>query len=256
MLKKRMILCLLANNKGIFFNSRNFSLQPVGEAAWIKQYLDFNSIDELIMLNVDRREKNIEAFATHLMGLAKTCFVPVAGGGGIANMAHIERLLDAGCDKVVVNSEFLRRPAFITEAAKIFGSQCIVASIDVRQSDDGAYICYAGNGITNTNREILSWAREVEDRGAGEIFLTSIDRDGAGTGYDLGLIRRVAETVSIPVIASGGVGELSHLLDGIKKGGASAVSAANIFHYIGHGLIKARKFLRDQGVDFPLWHFV
>lgn len=255
MQKKRLTLCLLIRNNGIFVNSRNFRLQPVGELRWIKQYLNFDSIDELVLLNVDRRAKDINVFAAHMRELTKTCFVPVTAGGGISSLDHFEILLDSGADKISVNSFAFQRPVFLTEAALRFGSQCVVASVDVCRRADGSYSCYSDNGTIDTGIDVLKWAHEVESLGAGEIFLTSIDRDGTGSGYDLDLIRLVADAVSIPVVASGGVGELSHLVDGIKIGGASAVSAANIFHYIGHGLIKARVYLRDQGVDFPLWNF-
>ena len=254
MLKKRMILCLLMRNDGVFCNSRNFTLQPVGELSWIRRYLDFLAIDELVLLNVDRGRKSVQLFAEQMMALARLCFVPISAGGGVESIADFETLLGAGADKVVVNTQALREPDFITEAARRFGSQCVVVSIDTRRVM-GEDRVMALNGSHDTGRAAVEWAREVEQRGAGEIFLTSIDRDGAGTGYDIALLRKVVDAVSIPVIASGGVGEFQHLTDGIEQGGASAVSAANIFHYIGNGLVNAKKYMITRGSKVPMWGF-
>ncbi len=254
MLKKRMILCLLMTNDGVFCNSRNFTLQPVGELSWIRKYLDFLAIDELVLVNVDRERKSIVRFAEQMMALAKFCFVPISAGGGVVSIEDFETLLGAGADKVVVNSYALQNPEFITSAARRFGSQCVVVSIDVKKKSGGERVM-ASNGAEDTGRDVVEWAREVERRGAGEIFLTSIDRDGTGTGYDIDLLRRVHDAVSIPVIASGGVGEFQHLTEGIELGGASAVSAANIFHYIGNGLVKAKQHMISKGASVPMWNF-
>ena len=148
----------------------------------------------------------------------------------------------------------VREPEFITTAARRFGSQCVVVSIDYKRGLSGNRVM-AANGTSNTARDPLEWAREVEQRGAGEIFLTSIDRDGTGRGYDIDTLRAVVDAVRIPVIASGGVGEFQHLTDGIEKGGASAVSAANIFHYIGNGLVKAKQHMISKGASVPMWNF-
>lgn len=249
-----MILCLLMRNDGVFCNSRDFKLQPVGELAWIRRYLSFDAIDELVLLNIDRKPKSMSAFAGQLRQLGRLCFVPIAAGGGVSTLEHFEELLRSGADKVVINSQAVRDPGFITEAARRFGSQCVVVSIDYRGGLTGSTVI--DNGQKCTGRTPLEWAREIESRGAGEIFLTSVDCDGTGTGYDLATIRAVSEGVNIPVIASGGVGEFSHLVDGIVEGKASAVSAANIFHYIGNGLEKAKQYLASQGADFPMWNFM
>jgi imidazole glycerol-phosphate synthase subunit HisF len=180
--------------------------------------------------------------------------VPISAGGGVTTLTDFETLLDSGADKVVVNSQALREPQFITEAARRFGSQCVVISIDCKRRL-GANRVMAMNGTVDTGREVVAWAREAEQRGAGEIFLTSIDRDGTGTGYDLDLLRSVVDAVNIPIIASGGVGEFQHLTDGIERGGASAVSAANIFHYIGNGLVKAKQHMISKGASVPMWNF-
>lgn len=254
MLKNRMILCLLMTNDGVFCNSRNFTLQPVGELNWIRKYLDFLAIDELVLLNVDRDRKSVVRFSEQMMALGKLCFVPISAGGGVATLADFETLLSSGADKVVVNTQALHEPDFITAAARRFGSQCVVVSIDGKRRLGGDRVM-AMNGSEDTGREAVDWAREVEGRGAGEIFLTSIDRDGTGAGYDLDLLRRVVDAVQIPVIASGGVGEFQHLTEGIERGGASAVSAANIFHYIGNGLVKAKQHMISRGASVPMWNF-
>lgn len=254
MLKKRMILCLLMRNDGVFCNSRNFTLQSVGELSWIRRYLDFLAIDELVLLNVDRERKSVPRFSEQMMALARLCFVPISAGGGVESLADFETLLSAGADKVVVNTQALRQPEFLTQAAQRFGSQCIVVSIDTKRIM-GKDFAMALNGSHNTGRDVVAWAREVEQRGAGEIFLTSIDRDGTGIGYDLELLRRVVDAVSIPVIASGGVGEFQHLTDGLEQGRAAAVSAANIFHYIGNGLVNAKKYMISSGSKVPMWGF-
>lgn len=254
MLKKRMILCLLMTNDGVFCNSRNFTLQPVGELSWIRKYLDFLAIDELVLVNVDRERKSVARFSEQMMALAKFCFVPISAGGGVASIEDFETLLGAGADKVIVNTHALREPEFITAAARRFGSQCVVISIDSKRKIGGERVMGL-NGTHDSGRDVIDWAREVEQRGAGEIFLTSIDCDGTGTGYDIDLLRRVVDAVSIPVIASGGVGEFQHLTDGIELGGASAVSAANIFHYIGNGLVKAKQHMISKGASVPMWNF-
>jgi cyclase len=254
MLKKRMILCLLMTNDGIFCNSRNFTLQPVGELSWIRKYLDLLAIDELVLLNVDRDRKSVVGFSEQMMALAKYCFVPISAGGGVTSLTDFESLLGSGADKVVVNTHALHEPEFITAAARRFGSQCVVISIDCK-CKLGTDRVIGSNGSEDTGREVVEWAREVERRGAGEIFLTSIDRDGTGTGYDIDLLRRVVDAVKIPVIASGGVGEFQHLTDGVELGGASAVSAANIFHYIGNGLVKAKQHMISKGAPVPMWNF-
>ncbi len=250
-----MILCLLVRNDGVFCNSRGFKLQPIGELPWIIQYLNFAAIDELVLLNVDRSEKDIEAFATHMRELAKFCFVPISAGGGVKSVRDFETLLNSGADKVVVNTHGYQQQDLISEAARTFGRQCVVVSIDAKRQGDG-WVVAIENGGNTLGVSVAEWAQEVETRGAGELFLTSIDRDGAGTGYDIDLIRHVNDLVNIPVIASGGVGDFEHLVEGIEQADASAVSAANIFHYIGEGLTQAKGYIGKNRLDFPVWRFM
>jgi cyclase len=174
--------------------------------------------------------------------------MPLTFGGGIRTMDDVLVRVVSGADKVAVNTEGLARPEFLSEISREFGSQCLVASIDVKRNEDGIYEVHGGRGKEPTGRDVLEWAAEVEERGAGEILLNSIDRDGKGVGYDLELVANVVERVSIPVIAQGGVGSWEHLADGISQAGASAVAAANIFHYTENSVRNAKRHLVDQGL--------
>jgi len=252
-LRKRLVLCLLLR-RGVFANSRNFTLENIGDIDWIIQYLNFEAIDELVVLNVERTCKDTSGFAAELRLLCRYCFVPVVAGGGVRTIGHFEALMDAGADKVALNTAVFEDPAFVADAVDIYGSQSVVASIDCRRVD-GVPVAFTNDGTKNTRLDGVTAARRAEALGVGEIFLTSIDRDGTGRGYDLELVQSVSAAVGIPVIASGGVGQFAHLVEGIVRGGASAVSAANIFHFIGEGLIKAKQYVNDAGLDFPLWTF-
>ncbi len=255
MLKKRMILCLLMDNDGVFYNSRNFQIQPIGKMNWILNYLNFDAIDELILLNVDRNTKNVKSFSTHMRELSRYCFVPISSGGGVKSLIDFQILLESGADKIVVNSHALDHPDFINEAAETFGTQCVVASIDVKfHKPQNEMLIISENGTNVTDKNLLHWTKELETRGAGEIFLTSIDADGIGNGYNLELLKKVSRELRIPIIASGGVGELHHLAEGMKTG-VSAVSAANIFHYIGDGLTRAKEYLATESDEFPTFKF-
>jgi cyclase len=255
MLKKRLILCLMMDSQGLFFNSRQFNLQTVGDLEWVKLYLNFNAIDELVILNIDREKKDIQSFSEQVRQLVKTGFIPVATGGGVKTLYDFETLLGCGADKVIINSFAYQTPDFISDAAKHYGSQCVIASIDYKMAADGTRHTYAHNGVFDTGRELSEWVKEVEQKGAGEILLRSIDHDGTGQGYDLEGIERIVDSVSIPVIAAGGVGEFCHLEEGIAICDASAVAAGNIFHHIGDGLSKAKRYLENHGLDVPIWNF-
>jgi len=256
MIRKRLILSLLIKDN-LFVNSRNFELQNIINLDTIVQHLNFEAIDELVILNVSRAEKNLVKFCENIKEIGKNCFVPIAVGGGVKSVDNFKQLLRSGADKVIINTAAIETPELITKAAEIFGSQCVVVSIDVKKNKQGLHEVYSHNGQINTKKEVIEWVKQVEKCGGGEIFLTSIDCDGLGQGYDLALIKKVAETASIPVIASGGVGEIDHLAEGIIKGGVSAVSLANLFHFVGHNLINAKKYLQSKDLDFPepLWNF-
>lgn len=256
MLKKRLVLCLLL--KGNFFaNSRNFTLQSVVGLDAMLQYLNFDGVDELVVLNATKNEKDIPYLGEVIEKMSRKCFIPITAGGGVFGVDDFNVLLRSGADKVAINTVAHENLSVITESAKVFGSQCVVVSIDTKKNKEGFYEVYSNDGQKNTGKDPIEWAVEVEKLGAGEIFLTSIDKDGTGTGYDLELVREVSEAVSIPVIASGGVGELDHLVDGIVEGKASAVSVANVFHFMGYSLFKAKAYIASKRSDFPhtQWNF-
>jgi len=235
-------------------NSRNFELQPMVNLETMIQHLNLKAIDELVVLDVSRKNRKIEDLCQNVKLISKKCFVPISAGGGVRKIDDFYGLLNSGADKVVINTIALESPEFISKASETFGSQCVVVSIDVKKGKDGDYYVYSNDGKINTGRKVLDWAQEVETLGGGEIYLTSIDRDGVAQGYDVGLIEKVSKAITIPLIASGGVGQFSHLTEGIVAG-ASAVSLANLFHYIGTNLINAKLYMAQHGVDCPLWNF-
>lgn len=248
MLKVRVIPTLLWKNtglvKGIGFNSwrRIGTVMPA-----IKVY-NTRDVDELILLDIsatlDRRELDYDAVEEY----SSECFVPLTIGGGVQNMEQIRRLLLAGADKVVINSAAYYDPELITEAARRFGSQCIVASVDAKQTGEGKYECFSHSGKRPTNKEPKAWARELEERGAGEILITSVERDGTMDGYDIALIKQVTENVNIPVIASGGAGNYEDMFKALEVGKSSAVAAASIFQFTERTPIEAKRFLSEKGI--------
>ncbi len=256
MVKKRLILTLLINQES-FVNSRNFKIQNIINLETIVEHLNFEAIDELVILNVARNEKKLDRFCEHIKEISKNCFIPIAAGGGVKSVDDFNKLLRSGADKIIINTSAIENPSLISDAKNFFGSQCVIVSIDVKKNGSGIQEVFSHNGVVNTNKNVFEWIKTVEQLGAGEIFLTSIDMDGIGKGYDIDLIRKAVEITSIPVIASGGVGELSHLSKGLKETDVSAVSLANLFHFIGHSLVKAKKHLIQAGLDVPepLWNF-
>lgn len=220
----------------------------VGSACTAIDFFNTWAIDEIVLLDVTRNPDDREKFHHDLKELSKRCFVPLAVGGWITSLEEIRVLLTEGADKVVMNTEAIRNESFLQDASRKFGAQCIVVSIDVRCDEKGEHIVYIDRGKERTKWSAVEWARRAQELGAGEIFLTSIDADGNRKGYDLELINLVSHTVSIPVIASGGVGDWKHFREGIESG-ASAISAANIFHYSEQSTKKAKDFLFDNGFN-------
>ena len=184
--------------------------------------------------------------------LSKYCSVPLTVGGGISSVDDVRQIIKSGSDKVCLNKKFITKPSLIKEIAEIFGNQCIVISLDCKKESDGSYQVYTDSGETPTGLSPIDAAKLAQDLGAGEIFLNSIDRDGSRNGYDLNLSKLVTGSVEIPVILCGGVGSFSHFHEGIVKGGASAVAAANIFHHIEHSTILAKAHMKKQGVNIRI----
>lgn len=260
MLKKRLIPCLFLKN-GFLVRSEQFvHHQLLGNAVHQVERFNAWNVDELIYIDIsedddygigreDLKVKSSADVLDILESVAKTCFMPLTFGGRIRNLEDIHARISRGADKVTLNTQALRVPEFITAAAKIFGSQAIIVSIDVKVANSGAYRVVSDHGRTDTGLDPISWARTAEELGAGEIFLNSVDRDGMGNGYDLELIQNVASSVSIPVIACGGVGNFKHFGQGIVDGSADAVAAGNIFHFTELSANQARKSLLKAGVD-------
>ncbi len=252
MLKKRLIACLVLRNSVIVQSIGFRRYLPVGNAKTAIEFVANWDVDEIVLLDItasrEGRRPNLDLVAS----ISTRCFVPLTVGGGIHAIGDIQQLIRAGADKICINAEALARPDFITESVAVYGSQCVVVSIDIKLNGQGRYEVYGDGGRKPTGLDPVEWAREVERRGAGEIFLNSIDRDGSKQGYDLRLIRAVAESAKIPVIACGGVGKMEHFVEGILEGKASAVAAANIFHYIEHSTIVAKAYLRQAGVPIRL----
>ena len=252
MLKKRLIACLLIKNDLIVQSIGFNKYLPIGNPKFPLEFLNKWDVDEIILLDIGAYKEKKKLNLKILELLSKSCFVPLTVGGGITNVEDVRKFIRTGADKVSINSSAINDPKLITKIADIFGSQCVVVSIDCKFDKDGVYRVYRDSGKITTNRIASEWAKEIEDLGAGEIFLNSIDRDGSKTGYDINLVKKITDAVSIPVIACGGVGDFSHFASGIIDGGASAVAAGNIFHYIEHSTIIAKMNLLQSDVDIRM----
>jgi len=244
MLKPRIIPCLDVKNgrvvKGVNFEN----LADAGDPVFQAQYYYQAKADELCFLDISATQENRQNMFDMVKKVASTCFIPFTVGGGIREMADFLTLMRCGADKVSINSSAISNPNLITESANKFGSQCVVVALDVKKTANG-YEVFSHGGTKPTGLNALNWADRVQQLGAGEILLTSMDKDGTKTGYDLDLIKAITNKVSIPVIASGGVGNLNDLADGLKAG-ASAVLAASIFHFRQFSIAEAKNFLKQE----------
>jgi len=252
MLKKRIIPCLDVDKgrvvKGINFLNLKDAGDPVEQA---KIYSD-NGADELCFLDITASYENRSILLDKVSMTANSCLIPLTVGGGVRSLDDIQNLLRAGADKVSINTAAVLNPDFVKQSSIKFGSQCIVIAIDVKKINSNTWEVFTHGGRKNTGLDAIMFSKKVEKLGAGEILLTSMDRDGTKTGYDLDLIKMVSNSVSIPVIASGGVGNLDHLYQGLSIGGASAVLAASIFHYGNFSIMDAKNFLLQKGISVRL----
>jgi cyclase len=260
MLKTRLIPVVLLRN-GLVVQSKGFKrYQALGNPTTVVSRLSDWASDELIYLDITRdagydlrrddlNTPNRDNILDIVEDVARRCFMPLTFGGGIRTVADAAARLERGADKIAINTEAFTRPAFITECAQAFGSQCVVVSVDVKQTENWRWEVAIGGGQRLTGRSVSDWVREIEARGAGEILINSVDEDGKGQGYDLDLLRTVASSVSIPVIGLGGVGQWSHFADAIRDTGVRAVAAANIFHYSEQSVLKAKKYLYEAGLN-------
>ncbi len=236
--------------------SRNFRLQKVGDLKWLQKNYNFSqiafSIDELIILDVTRGERNEALFCEHVKALTEECFVPIAAGGGIRTLEQARRLLHSGADKIVINSLVSSKPEVLEEIATEFGSQCIVASVDVKQSNNGLKV-FTENGSCQLVQPATEWLRHIAGLAVGEIYLNSMDRDGTGQGYLFELLDIVPNPISIPVILAGGAGKYHHLAEGLRDERVDAVATAHLFNFVGNGLELARIRLLEEGFSLAKW---
>ena len=228
--------------------TRFIDIRDAGDPVELAAHYDKTGADELIFLDITATSDKRATVVDLARRAADEVFVPFTIGGGVREVADAQGVLDAGADKVAVNSAAVARPELLSEMAGVFGAQCVVLAIDAKRRDGSGFEVYVAGGRTPTGRDAVEWAREAVERGAGEIMLTSMDRDGTKAGYNLALTRAVADAVDIPVIASGGVGTLEHLVEGVTQGHASAVLAASIFHFGSYSVGQAKAAMAAAGI--------
>jgi imidazole glycerol-phosphate synthase subunit HisF len=252
-LSKRVIPCLDVHQGRVVKGVNFVELRDAGDPVEIAKRYDIAGADEITFLDIGATHENRGLIFEIIEAVANQIFIPLTVGGGIKSVDDIARLLACGADKISINSAAVYQPDLINQAANYYGSQCIVVAIDAKyHADQGIWMVYTKGGRENTGLNALDWAKELTNRGAGEILLTSMDRDGAKIGFDLELTRTISDAVNVPVIASGGVGCLQDLVDGVKIGHADAVLAASIFHYGQHTIQEAKQFLLSAGVPVRL----
>lgn len=248
MLKVRVIPTLLYKDVGLVKGVGFDSWRRIGTAVPAIRVFNARDVDELVVLDITATSRAAEPDYAAVKQWARDCFVPLAVGGGVRRLDDIRGLLLAGADKVVINNAAFHQPDLIERAAHYFGSQCVVVSVDVRRTREGEYECFRDAGRIGTGKHPVAWCREMEQRGAGEILLTSIERDGTMNGYDLELLSQVTQAVSIPVIASGGAGGYEHMYDALTVGGAAAVAAGSMFQFTEQTPLQAKVFLGGRGI--------
>ncbi|HEY6837221.1 MAG TPA: imidazole glycerol phosphate synthase subunit HisF [Geobacteraceae bacterium] len=249
MLTRRIIPCLDVKGGRVVKGVQFLELRDAGDPVEIAQMYDQQGADELTFLDITASSDQRDIIIDVVRRTAERVFMPLTVGGGVRTVDDIRRLLNAGADKVSINTAAVHRPEFVREAAERFGSQCTVVAIDARRKQgEERWEVYTHGGRNATGIDAVEWAQRMEEYGAGEILLTSMDRDGTKDGYDLALTRAIVDAVAIPVIASGGVGNLEHLYEGFAVAGASACLAASIFHYREHTIAEAKEYLAKKGV--------
>ncbi len=252
MLAKRIIPCLDVNAGRVVKGVNFVELRDAGDPVEIARRYDEQGADEVTFLDITASSDDRDIILHIVEACAETVFIPLTVGGGVRKVEDVRRLLNAGADKVSMNTAAVNDPQLVADASAKVGSQCIVVAIDAKQTAPGKWEVFTHGGRRNTGLDAIDWARRVAQLGAGEILLTSMDRDGTKSGFDLALTRAIADAVSIPVIASGGVGNLQHLADGVTEGRADAVLAASIFHYGEYTVRQAKEFMRARGIEVRL----
>jgi len=255
-LAKRIIPCLDVDNGRVVKGVKFVDIRDAGDPVEIARRYDREGADEITFLDITATHDDRDTIVHVVEQVASEVFIPLTVGGGIRTLDDIRRMLNAGADKVGINSAAVFRPEFVKEAADKFGSQCIVVAIDAKKvsqaGEENRWEIFTHGGRKPTGIDAVEWARKMADYGAGEILLTSMDRDGTKSGFDLVLTRAISEAVSIPVIASGGVGNLDHLADGIIEGKADAVLAASIFHFAEYTIEQAKRHMQARGIEVRL----
>ena len=248
MLKLRLIPCLDVKDGRVVKGVQFVNLVDAGDPVEQARIYDAAGADELCFLDITASSDNRDILLDVVRATAERCFMPLTVGGGVRELEDIRRLLLAGADKVSINTAAVKRPEFVGEAAQKFGTQCIVVAIDAKQVSPGRFEIFTHGGRNATGIDAVAWARRMTELGAGELLVTSMDRDGTKKGFDIPLTRAIADAVRVPVIASGGVGTLDHLVEGAREGHASAVLAASIFHFGTFSIADAKKHLAEAGL--------
>tara|TARA_B100000965_G_scaffold387865_1_gene391738 strand:- start:237 stop:992 length:756 start_codon:yes stop_codon:yes gene_type:complete len=247
MLKNRIIPCLDVKNGRVVKGINFVDLKDAGDPVEQAQIYSDGGADEICFLDITASNENRDTIYEVVEKTSKKCFVPLTVGGGVRSVDDINKLLNCGADKVSINTAAVKDPKVVIESSKKFGSQCIVVAIDAKKNGEKWEI-FTHGGRNNTEIEVIEFAKKMQDCGAGELLVTSMDRDGTQIGYDIDLIKKISSNVNIPLIASGGVGNLDHLVEGIKLGNASAVLAASIFHYGNFSILEAKQYLESKGI--------
>ena len=252
MLAKRIIPCLDVNAGRVVKGVNFVELRDAGDPVEIARRYDEQGADEITFLDITASSDDRDIILHIVEAVASQVFIPLTVGGGVRQVEDVRRLLNAGADKVSMNTAAVNNPQLVADASAKVGAQCIVVAVDAKQAAPGRWEVFTHGGRRNTGLDAIEWVRKVERLGAGEILLTSMDRDGTRAGFDLPLTRAVAEAVGIPVSASGGVGTLQHLADGVTEGRADAVLAASIFHYGEYTVRQAKEYMRSRGIEVRL----
>lgn len=251
MLAKRIIPCLDVTDGRVVKGVNFVELKDAGDPVEIARRYNEAGADELTFLDITASSDNRDLILHIIEAVASEVFIPLTVGGGVRAVADVQRLLNAGADKVSINTSAVVNPQLVKEAADRYGSQCIVVAIDAKRTETGWEV-FTHGGRKATGLDAVEWAQKMESLGAGELLLTSMDRDGTKSGFDLGLTRAISDAVSIPIIASGGVGTLQHLVDGVREGHADAVLAASIFHFGEFTVDEAKRYMKQYGIEVRL----